>query len=694
MAVVGAALSLSVGVAPAGAQSVLPQLSGVTPAGGQRGTTVELTISGTNLEAATGLFFEGAGLQVESLSTEKPAPPAAGAKSAGKKRGASGKLGARVRIAADAVPGIRSFRVLTPVGPSDAGRFVVGQWPEGAEREPNNSPERAQAVSFPIVVNGQISPAEDLDCYRFHARAGQTLVFEVLAARLDSPLDAILSLQDERGRELAVNDDTGGMDALLVFPVPQEGDYCLLLRDLRNQGGGSHHYRLTMGEIPYVTAAFPPGGPPGASVEMALHGVNLGGAERARVTLPAEARPDLCPVALPLPEGFSNLVTVAVEEESAASAPEQLEVEPNEEPSQAQLLPVPGVVYGRIYGAQGSPPSLPAEARDGPMPRSTEVDCYRFHATKGEKLILEVMARRYGSELDSLLVITDAAGKERAVNDDALGKDSRLEFTAPETGDYVARIADLQERQGPNATYRLSILPARPDFRLSCTPDRVAVGPGGHVLLNVAVQRLNGFDGEVALQVEDLPAGVSLLGTTGIRPGRKEVNLVLTAAPGAMPQAVFLRVTGAATIDGKSIRRTAQALEETARKGDNQPPRPARLPVAAVTLPPDVVLTAPTDPLTLAPGKSLEVKVRVERQEGVKGKISLSALDLPDGVTAANVDVAEDKREATIILKAEEKAASVETQILLAAKLPGENSRAALQVSAPIPLKVGRSVER
>src|SRR5207245_1416406 len=122
-------------------------------------------------------------------------------------------------------------------------------------------------------------------------------------------------------------------------------------------------------------------------------------------------------------------------------------------------------------------------------------------------------------------------------------------------------------------------------------------------------QRLNGFDGEIALQLEDLPGGVSVAGPARIRPGRKETNLVLTVAPGATLQTTAFRVTGTATIEGKPIRRTAQAVEETTRNNEKTA-RPAKLPVAAVTRPPDVLLTAPPDPLTLAPGKTLEVKLK------------------------------------------------------------------------------------
>jgi hypothetical protein len=197
--------------------------------------------------------FEGSGLTVEAVTPEKPPSPAPakeGEKPPEPPKNPEGKLKARVRIAADAAPGVRALRVLTPIGPSDIAWFAVGQWPEVAEKEPNNSREQAQGIRFPVTVSGSVDPGEDVDVFRFNVAAGRTLVFEVQAARLGSALDSILSLEDASGREVALNEDFNGPDSLLAFTIPTTGDYFLRLRDLRYQGGGGYTYRLTMGETP------------------------------------------------------------------------------------------------------------------------------------------------------------------------------------------------------------------------------------------------------------------------------------------------------------------------------------------------------------------------------------------------------------------------------------------------------------
>jgi hypothetical protein len=686
MAVVGTAILAFGGGGSAEAQTSWPRITSVVPGGAQRGTTVEVTISGINVGAAIGLLFEGTGITVEAVTPEAQTPPAAGTKPADVPKNRTGKVTASLRIAPDAAPGIRALRVLTPLGPSDIGSFVVGLWPEVAEEEPNNTRAQAQSVTLPATVVGQVNPTEDVDCFRFQARAGQTLVFDVLAERMGSPLDSILSIQDASGRELALNEDANGNDSLLAFEAPKAGEYFVIVRDLRYQGSTNHVYRLTMGEIPYVAHVFPPGGGPGEKLQLELNGYNLGKAARGSVTMPAEILSDSLPMAVTLPAGASNSVRLAV-----GDTGELTEAEPNDVPARAQTIPVPGTVCGRIFAVGGS--AAVASAPGTSAPPASDTDCFRFRATKGQRLILEVMARRFGSELDSMLVVTDASGKEVATNDDGavvggqVTKDSRLDFTAPDTGEFVAQITDLQGRQGPGYGYLFSIRVPSGDFKLTFTPDRLAVGPGGRIPLTVTAERLFGFDGEIAIEFAGLPAGVSVVGPSRIRSGDKDENLVLTAALGSAVQTAAFRVIGVATIDGKSVRRTAQGLEEIVQNNQKST-RPVNLWTAAVTEAPELIVTVPPDKLTLPKGGSVEITVKVERKEGYKGKIPLTVIGLPNGVTATATDLADDKTEGKITLKTDNKASTGENDIVVAANVVIDNQRRVLHVAPAVTLAV------
>ncbi len=652
-------------VLPAVSQTPWPHITAVTQSSGQRGTTIELKITGVYVGQGTGLMLEGGGLTAEAITPE-PVP-------SGKPPKPEGTLTARVRIASDAEPGWRALRVLTPNGPSDLGHFAIGMWPEVIEKEPNNTRSEAQEVPLPVTIIGHLDPGEDVDCFRFAAEAGRTLICDIFAARMNSPVAPVLAIQDAEGKEVALNSDFRAKDVPLVFPVPKTGTYYLFLHDLNYQGGSDHTYRLTLGAIPYVTGVLPPGGPPGASLNLQLTGFNLGSASTCHVTLPSDPRSEPFTQSLPLPVGSSNPVLLMT-----GTVPEQMATEQNDSMTTAQLLPVPATVNGRLYRLNSS--------------QSAVSDYYRFHATQGQRLILEVFAQRLGSPLDSVLTILNAKGKELASNDDAVGTDSRLEFTAPQTGDYIAQITDLNQRQGPDYVYRFTLHVPEPDFHLTFAPDRLSIGQGGAIPLTVTATRLNGFNGDIALEWAGLPTGLHIVGSPQIRSGQNEDYLVAVADTSAAIQTGKFQITGVATINGKSVRHAAQSLLEEYVRDNNQQiqrtTRPSVLPVAAIAPPPDMTVTAVPDHPVLALGKTVEIKVKITRKAGFTAKVPLMLLGLPDGISATTPDIAEKQTEATITLKAESNAHPGESTLLVIGKSVLDELRFTPCCAPPITLTV------
>ena len=94
------------------AQAASPTLSRIVPAGGQRGTEVEVVCEGTRLEDARGLVFYGRGLEVTGVA-----------------EAAAGKFKAKIKIAADAALGEHTVRVWTATGLGDARTFYVTPYP-------------------------------------------------------------------------------------------------------------------------------------------------------------------------------------------------------------------------------------------------------------------------------------------------------------------------------------------------------------------------------------------------------------------------------------------------------------------------------------------------------------------------------------------------------------------------------------
>ena len=113
------------------------------------------------------------------------------------------------------------------------------------EAEPNNGTKEATKLAeIPCVGHGIIGEEKDSDFYSFTAKKGENLTLNVVARGLRSPLDAILSVRDAKGKNLANNDDQGGPDPVLQWTAPDDGQYFAVVRDQLQRGGPDFTYRL------------------------------------------------------------------------------------------------------------------------------------------------------------------------------------------------------------------------------------------------------------------------------------------------------------------------------------------------------------------------------------------------------------------------------------------------------------------
>lgn len=149
--------------------------------------------------------------------------------------------------------GIQRISVREGESVSNAVPFAVDPLPAFPEEEPNGEPAEAQRVRGGVIVDGRIERSGDVDVFCFECRAGVPFVAEVLARRLDSPLDSVLKLTDSAGEQLAFNDDfedraaglaTHHADSKLHARIPRDGVYFLHLGDAQQAGGVEYGYRL------------------------------------------------------------------------------------------------------------------------------------------------------------------------------------------------------------------------------------------------------------------------------------------------------------------------------------------------------------------------------------------------------------------------------------------------------------------
>lgn len=186
--------------------------------------------------------------------------------------------------------GIRHAAVFNNGARSNQITYAVDDLPETLEMEPNDNVETAQPVTMPKIINGNIAQPGDVDVFVFEGHADHEIIAEVLARRLNSPLDALLRLMDASGRVLQWNDDhkdrrfellTHHADARVAARLPKTGLYYVEIADTQRQGGDAWNYRLHIGPPrPDFALLVTPSSvniPAGRSAAVCVHAVRLGG---------------------------------------------------------------------------------------------------------------------------------------------------------------------------------------------------------------------------------------------------------------------------------------------------------------------------------------------------------------------------------------------------------------------------------
>lgn len=462
-----------------------------------------------------------------------------------------------IKISADATPGDRELRIRAAAGLTNPVRFQVGVLPEINEQEPNDpqvalSLPETPAITLPAMLNGQIMPG-DVDRFRFYGYKGQQLVAYAAARRLIPYLSdavpgwfqAALSLYDAHGVELAHADSYRfDPDPVLVYTLPADAHYEIEIGDALYRGREDFVYRITLGEIPFISHIFPLGGRIGAETAATVGGYNLPGED-----LHLDTHLDTTGIrrtAVFANGARSNEILYAV-----SDLPEIIEIEPNDCAETAQRVALPQIVNGTI--------AYPGD-----------VDVFVFDGSAGEEIVAEVFARRLNSPLDALLRLMDASGRVLQWNDDYKDRrfellthhaDARLAARLPETGVYYAEVSDTQRQGGDAWNYRLHIRPPRPDFALLVTPSSVNISAGRSATICVHAVRLDGFDGDIEVSLANAPDVISLEGGR-IPRGHDKIRMTLSAAPRAPATPTALVLEGRAVIGGESVVRRAVPAED------------------------------------------------------------------------------------------------------------------------------------
>ena len=537
------------------AQSVclpLPRLLSVSPMGGQVGTSFDATIAAEHMEDPGPLIFQHPGIQATAKvdAQGKPIPNQYS-----------------IAIAPDVPQGLYEARLLGRLGISSARIFSVGKLTELNQKPGNTNLVNAMPLSVPSVCNAVVS-SRAVDFYSFEAVQGKRYIIQCSARGIDSKLDPVVIVGDANGTDLVAQRTGDTLD----FVAKASGKHTIKIHELTFKGGPGYFYRLSIEELP-IDAPMP--------VYPSTRSVS------------AFSWP---------PNGLSPQSPTTEQEDAAF-----------------QAITLPADISGRFYPA-------------------ADVDTYVFDAKQGETWWIEVASERLGRPTDPSLVIQmekpDKSGWSDVaeLNDiaspmkpssngyaydgppfdggstDILGK---LEIK--EAGRYRLLLSDLfgGTRKDPRNIYRLIVRPAQPDFAVvswglhmelrngdrNALSKPLALRAGNTVALEVVTVRRDGFDGEIALNVDGLPQGVTAQGLK-IQAGKMRGVLLLSATQDAPQGLANATVTASAKIGEQTVTHPMQMAQMVWPIPDAWGEIPSPRLVSGI---PVSVTTSELAPITIAP---------------------------------------------------------------------------------------------
>ncbi|MBI1830186.1 MAG: hypothetical protein HYR84_01900 [Planctomycetes bacterium] len=256
----------------------------------------------------------------------------------------------------------------------EKGRKGEGEKPAAKPRDERSDsrgsnpvqPQESLRSSWGLEKTGTLDRAGAVHVHRFDAKKGESLGIQLIKGA-KSKLDPVLTITDGAGRILAES-----YEGHLGYTFKEAGRYAISVRDREYRGGADFRYTLKLGKIPIVTAVFPMGMMRGENGHVHLDGVFL-----PKTSIPMTIRADAKPgqvIALPVGNGVLGKAQIVVGE-------------------------LPEVLAGGKMQVNST--------ANGRIRNENQKDLWSFVAKKGQRLIVEVNARRLGSRLDSIIEILD-----------------------------------------------------------------------------------------------------------------------------------------------------------------------------------------------------------------------------------------------------------------------------------------------
>lgn len=520
----------------------------IYPAGGEKGTTVNIEIGGLNIKNATEVLISGDGIISASLYT----PDESADK---RKRAMRRKLNdqsspqleerifVKVTIDKKASPGLRDLRLKSAGGISNKLPFEIGQYPNQLEEKECTATNPNQVRKLPVTLCGQIMPGE-IDYYSFQATKGIQLVAAAkgralvpyIADAVPGWFQSVMRITNSKGKEIAFCDDyRNSVDPVIITTIPETDTYTLSIHDAIFRGREDFNYRIELGEIPYLIYASPVAGKVGKKTKVDLFGVNLKQNNLTYIPLREEKN------MLSAPRNNNYLSNPIIF--WGVSKTDNFQITPKMHP----VLKVGDVIF---------------DALDGP----NQVKSYELYARKNDNIAIDVLARRIGSMMDPIIIVKDASGKTIQITDDTEDAkqglmthhaDAQLQFRAKNEGTYTLEIQDLIGNYGQDHFYLLKRKENIPAFEVFVSPANLSIPKGGTGIFRIDILGKEKSVPALEFSVKGLPKGFKL-SNLNTRPGTKTWEISITAPDDAEEKQLHLEVSATATIKGKEGKTATQ----------------------------------------------------------------------------------------------------------------------------------------
>jgi len=563
-----------------------PRIEFALPAAGLPGSSSEYALYGYNLPGGTRSDVVLNGVALDRLTTHIALPADPSLLDADNYTNS---------VAADV--DALSFRLPSPLGPSNAVRIGIAAAPVGVEQEPNNEPAQAQAVTVPAEIDGQFAAPGDADCFTFTAKAGEVVCIETFGERISSHADPYLVVEqvtkDDKGVEtvtrltaqddLATNlyqnvFDTQTDDAYFRLQAPADATYRVTVRHRawETEGNPSFVYRLALRrETPdFRVVAVPLAPTPGQPFPIGLRqgdhfAVNLLAFRRDGFTGPITVSPEKLPAGISCSPAVigpgQNSATLAFTA-AADAAPGAYQLPLVARTSIPDAAAVQAVEAAKTAAATATAAVAPLKVELDKANANVQVTTTALDAAKaaaaakpddaaiaqavqltqqGHDATVAAQQQAAKSVADAEQAAATAVAAIAQAEQVAVSKVRHLERGVRSgtvvwagTGTAVSRVA---------SAICISVMPEAAPFEVKSDVSRVVLYQGGQLLIPATLEKRNGFDAEVALNFTGLPGNTNIDVANGkFEKGEAAKVLRLFAKENATPgiYTVWLSTTG------------------------------------------------------------------------------------------------------------------------------------------------------